>query len=341
MACSVRATAVFFVCLLVASQASARILGKDDVLDSTERSSDSPYDSKWPIMFFTIIAVHLGNTNSCVAGYTDAGEGFKICIPSWVALADDGSVLVGEAAKNHGVTDPQAAAFGFKRLLGKKYFSYDHEGIQRLAERVPYKIVESDEGGVSVELRSRATGVAKRLHISTAAAMVIAHLKTSAETYLSLKVHDAVLIVPDFTEGPRDAAMDAAAEFARLTTARIIDEPTAAAVSHGIHKWIRNEGNLLVVHVGGGATAASVLRYHDGVFERCGHGYDLHLGGDDIDQRIMDHFVELIQKKHGLDIRNDSIALGKLRTECERAKRNSALEMLPMSESVTRACRSR
>jgi heat shock protein 5 len=118
MACAARATAVFFVCLLVASQASAPILHKDDVLDGS--SSGSPYDSKWPIMFFPIVGVHLGNTNSCVAGYTDAGEGFKICIPSWVALADDGAILVGEAAKNHGAADPQAAAFGFKRLLGEK-----------------------------------------------------------------------------------------------------------------------------------------------------------------------------------------------------------------------------
>jgi heat shock protein 5 len=211
---------------------------------------------------------------------------------------------------------------------------------------VPYKIVESDAGGVNVELRSRATGVAKQLHVSTAVAIVVAHLKASAEAYLGLEVHDAVVIVPDyFSEGPQDEAMDAAAEFARLTTARIIDEPTAAAVSHGIHKWLRNEGTLLVVHVGGGTTVASVLKYHDGVFEGCGFRNDLLLGGDDFDQRIVDHFVELIQKKHGLDIRNDRIALGKLRTECERAKkelstRDVAHVRIPdtgLSEPLTRA----
>ena len=211
---------------------------------------------------------------------------------------------------------------------------------------MPYKIVESDFGGVDIELRSNATGVAMPLHVSTAAAMLVADLKARAETYLGLKVHDAVVIVPGyFYEGPRDAAMDAAAEFARLTTARIIDEPTAVAVSHGIHKWMRNDGNLLVLHVGGGTTDASVLRYHDGVFEGCGYKHDLHLGGDDFDQRITDHFVELIHKKHGLDIRNDTIALGKLRTECERAKkelstRDVAHIRVPgtgLSEPLTRA----
>ncbi|CAM0883547.1 unnamed protein product [Alopecurus aequalis] len=313
-----RATAIFFICLLVASQARARVRNKDD-----GSSSGSPYvDPKWPIMFFTIIAVHLGNTNSCVSGYTDAGEGFKICIPSWVAIADDGGFLVGEAAKKHGAADPQAAAFGFKRLLGRRFTGFDHEVIQRLADRVPYKIVESGAGGVNIELRSTATGRANRLDVSTAAALVVARLKASAETYLGLKVHDAVVTVPDyFYEGQRDAAMDAAAEFAGLTTARIIDEPTAAAVSHGIHKWLRNEGSLLVLHVGGGTTDASVLCYNDGVFQGCGCKRDLHLGGDDFDQRITDHFVELIQQKHDLDIRNDRIALGKLRTECERAKK--------------------
>ncbi|XP_066162725.1 heat shock 70 kDa protein BIP3-like [Oryza sativa Japonica Group] len=265
----------------------------------------------------TVIAVDLGNTNSCVAGYGDEADApplFRLCIPTSVAFTGDGDALVGEAAKNH-----PAAISGFKRLLGTRFGSPE---VRRAAEHLPYKIVDWCTMA-HIEVNAGAGGAARSVYASDVASMVIAELKARAEARLAgggKKVHNAVVTVPYyFSDGPREAAMNAA-RMAGLTTVRIIDEPTAAAVSHGLHHGrLRDGGNVLVLHVGGGTSAATVLTYDNAVFEAVASRHDAHLGGDDFDARIAGRFSQLIKRDHGGGV--DDIAPAKLKSQCELAKR--------------------
>lgn len=265
----------------------------------------------------TVIAVDLGNTNSCVAGYGDEADApplFRLCIPTSVAFTGDGDALVGEAAKNH-----PAAISGFKRLLGTRFGSPE---VRRAAEHLLYKIVDWCTMA-HIEVNAGAGGAARSVYASDVASMVIAELKARAEARLAgggKKVHNAVVTVPYyFSDGPREAAMNAA-RMAGLTTVRIIDEPTAAAVSHGLHHGrLRDGGNVLVLHVGGGTSAATVLTYDNAVFEAVASRHDAHLGGDDFDARIAGHFTQLIKRDHGGGV--DDIAPAKLKSQCELAKR--------------------
>ncbi|KAM3254261.1 hypothetical protein ACQJBY_048034 [Aegilops geniculata] len=265
------------------------------------------------------IAIDLGNTNSCVAGY-DHGHGqvetmFQLCIPTWVAFPGDGSVLVGEDAQNHA-----APIFGFKRLLGKRRnFEREEEDVRRLMARVPYKVVGRERPLVQVQMV--ADGAVNNLGADEITAMVLAKLRESAEAYLGRAIQEAIVTVPQQYNDPSRYSMLRAAELAGLRVTRMIDEPTAAAVAHGLHRKLRDEGNVLVLHIGGGTSDASVMSYVDGVFEFMGADEDPFFGGQDFDQRIVDHFVELIRKKHGKDLSNDKGALGRLRTACEQAKK--------------------
>ncbi|PNT65288.1 hypothetical protein BRADI_4g39850v3 [Brachypodium distachyon] len=303
---------------------------------------DSPLPSR-PFRLGSVIAVRLGNTRSCVSGYGNGHAGapvFRFCIPSWVAFSDDGAALVGEAAKDHAAANPQAAVFGFKRLLGK---TFGHEDVQR--ESFPYKIVykETSSTGTGIQVAKK-----QLLHVEDVAAMVLAELKCRAEAFLGHKVHYAVLTVPSyFRDASRLAAFDAVTS-AGLEPVRIIDEPTAAALAHGLHE---NEitKNVLVLHVGGGTAEATVLVHEDGVFEAIGTWHDAHLGGDDFDRRTANHFLQLIREKHSVDIGNDTAKLWKLRAECERAKKelsdrdvarvsvNSIVDGVDLFEPLTRA----
>ncbi|KAF0889470.1 hypothetical protein E2562_024529 [Oryza meyeriana var. granulata] len=264
----------------------------------------------------SVIAVDLGNTNSCVAGYSAADETaplFRLCIPTSVAFADDGAALVGESAKNH-----PAAISGFKRLLGRRFDSPD---VQRATDKLPYKIFDWCTR-THIEVKAGNGGAARSMYAADVASMVIAELKARGEAYLGGNVHNAVVTVPYyFSDGPREAAMNAA-RMAGLMTVRIIDEPTAAAVSHGLHRnKLRNGGNVLVLHVGGGTSDATVLTYDNAVFEALASRHDLHLGGDDFDDKIADHFVHLIKHSHGIDIADDDLAVAELKAQCERAKK--------------------
>uniref|UniRef100_J3NBG7 Uncharacterized protein n=1 Tax=Oryza brachyantha TaxID=4533 RepID=J3NBG7_ORYBR len=269
-----------------------------------------------PYRLGAVPPVDLGNTNSCVAGYGGAdGEStpmFRLCIPTSVAFTDDGATLVGEAAKNH-----PAAISGFKRLLGTRFDSPD---VRSAAEHLPYKIVD---WCTRTHIEVNAGGAAARsMYPSDVASIVIAELKARAEAHLGGEVHNAVVTVPYyFSDGPREAAMNAAA-MAGLMTARITGEPPAAAVSHGLHRnKLRDGGNVLVLHVGGGTSDTTVLTYDNAVFEAIASYHDLHLGGDDFDGKLADHFTQLIKHRHGIDIAGDDLAVAKLKAQCERAKK--------------------
>ncbi|XBH89664.1 hypothetical protein VPH35_081518 [Triticum aestivum] len=316
-------------CFLVLGQAQAGAFSGND---------ETPHSPS------PVIAIDLGNTNSCVAGYSH-GHGqesrflklthrgrtmFQLCIPTWVAFPGDGSVLVGEDAKNHA-----APIFGFKRLLGKRRdLEREEEDVRRLMARVPYKVVGRERPFVQVKMS--VDGAVKNLGADEITAMVLAKLRESTEQY----------------NDPSRYSMLRAAELAGLRVTRMIDEPTAAAVAHGLHSKLRDEGNVLVLHIGGGTSDASVMPYVDGVFEFMGADEDPFLGGQELDQRIVDHFVKLIRKKHGKDLMSNDdkgAALGRLRTACEQAKKalssqdlaefsiKSLVDGVDFSGSLTRA----
>ncbi|CAN6344444.1 unnamed protein product [Urochloa humidicola] len=270
----------------------------------------------------SVIAIHLGNTNSCVAGYGPGNTTFQFCIPSWVAFTDDGNTLVGEDARNHASADPESTVvFGFKRLLG---LGSDHwyEGgiVQAAIKRAPYKISTRDSDTPTIPVKSK-DGTVEQLDLMDVASMVISRLKNKAEEHLGRQVEYAVMTIPQHFSGvSRDTAYHAA-RIAMLDVVRTVPEPTAIAVAHGLHTKLREDGSALLLRVGGGTSDASVVTLMDGNFEVFGYWDEPFLGGDDFDQRIVDHFAKLIKTKHGKDISNDRIALGKLRTACEQAKK--------------------
>ncbi|CAN6344438.1 unnamed protein product [Urochloa humidicola] len=247
---------------------------------------------------------------------------FQHCIPSWVAFADDGAALVGEAAKTHADAHPEAAFSGFKRLLGLRRNYEDEEGVvQRLMERVPYKIGARNVVRPSIQVKATDGEVSRELDVEEVASIVVAELKKMAEDHLGRTVRRAVVTVPQHFHGPSAwSAMDAG-KIAGLDVVRTVPEPVAVAAAYGLRGKLREGGNALVLHVGGGTAEASVLTLMDGSLQIVANWNDPFLGGDDFDRRIVDHFVELIKAKHGEDISEDRVALRKLGVACERAKK--------------------
>ncbi|KAL6637703.1 hypothetical protein ACP70R_025275 [Stipagrostis hirtigluma subsp. patula] len=267
-----------------------------------------------------VIGIDLGTTYSCVGVYRNGhvdiianDQGNRIT-PSWVAFTDD-ERLVGEAAKNQAPLNPQRTIFDIKRLIGRRF---DDEEVQRDVRYLPYKVV--DKGGkpyVEVPMKGGERKVFSPEEIS---AMILSKMRETAESYLGQRVTDAVVTVPAyFNDAQRQATKDAST-IAGLNVPRIINEPTAAAIAYGLDKK-GAEMSVLVYDLGGGTFDVSVLSLDHGVFEVLATSGDTHLGGEDFDQRVMDHFIRLIKRKHGRDISKDGRALGKLRRECERAKR--------------------
>ena len=271
-----------------------------------------------------VIVIDLGNTNSCVAGYAPgkAETMFQFCIPSWVSFLGDGATLVGEAAKNHASAEPEVTAFGFKRLLGLTRYHWYEEGIvQRAIERFPYKIGtrSSDWPCIQVEARD---GTVKQHDLEDVASMVIAQLKVKAEEYLGRQVEYAIMTVPQHFSGPSKQDAENAAIIAGLEIVDMVSEPVAVAVADDLRRKLRKGSNALLLHVGGGTAHASVVTVMmDGSPGILSYRDDPFLGGDDFDQRIVDYFAKLVKMKHGKDISEDLVALGKLREACERAKK--------------------
>ncbi|CAI0441735.1 unnamed protein product [Linum tenue] len=270
----------------------------------------------------TVIGIDLGTTYSCVGVYKNGhveiianDQGNRIT-PSWVGFTDS-ERLIGEAAKNQAAVNPERTIFDVKRLIGRN----------------------------QVKIKDGETKIFSPEEIS---AMILVKMKETAEAFLGKKIKDAVVTVPAyFNDAQRQATKDAGV-IAGLNVARIINEPTAAAIAYGLDQK-GGEKNILVFDLGGGTFDVSILTIDNGVFEVLSTNGDTHLGGEDFDQRIMEYFIKLIKKKHGKDISKDNRALGKLRREAERAKRalssqhqvrveiESLFDGVDFSEPLTRA----
>ncbi|XP_037474268.1 heat shock 70 kDa protein BIP4-like [Triticum dicoccoides] len=264
-----------------------------------------------------VIGIDLGTTYSCVAVYRNgrveiiANEQGNRITPSWVAFTDSGERLIGEAAKNQAAANPLRTVYDAKRLIGKQFGDSE---VQRDMKLLPFKVVDKN-GKPHLEVEVKA-GDVRTLSPEEVSAMVLTRMKETAEAYLGEKVRDAVITIPAyFNDAQRQATKDAG-----LNVVRLINEPTAAAIAYGLDKVADGkERNVLVFDLGGGTFDVSVLALDGGVFEVLATNGDTHLGGEDFDQRVMDHFIRLVKRKHGVDISGDARALGKLRRECERA----------------------
>jgi molecular chaperone DnaK len=265
------------------------------------------------LMAGKVIGIDLGTTNSVVA-VMEGGqpavivnqEGARIT-PSIVAISKEGERLVGQVAKRQGVTNPENTVFSIKRFMGRK-----HDEVASEATRVPYKVVRAQNGDAWVESRGKTYSPPEM------SAMVLQKLKQAAEDYLGEKVTDAVITVPAyFNDAQRQATKDAGT-IAGLNVLRIINEPTAAALAYGLDKK-KNE-TIAVYDFGGGTFDISVLEVGEGVVEVKATNGDTHLGGDDLDDRIIDWLTAEFKKAEGLDLKKDRMALQRLKEGAEKAK---------------------
>ncbi len=262
-----------------------------------------------------ILGIDLGTTNSCVA-VMEGGDAKIInnpeggrTTPSMVALADNSERLVGQIAKRQAVTNPENTVFGIKRLIGRQY---DAKEVQDDTRVLPYKIEKAPNGDVRINLRGKLYSPAE---ISS---FILASIKNSAEDYLDEKVTDAVITVPAyFSDSQRQATKDAG-KIAGLNVLRIINEPTAASLAYGLDK--KTDEKIVVFDLGGGTFDVSVLEIGDGVFEVKATSGDTHLGGEDFDLRLVDYLADEFKKEQGIDLRNDKMALQRLKEAAEKAK---------------------
>ncbi len=262
-----------------------------------------------------IIGIDLGTTNSCVA-IVEGGDPVVIpnseggrTTPSIVAFTDSGERLVGQSAKRQAVTNPDNTFFAIKRLIGRKFHSKE---VQDDVKITPFKIVEGKGGDAAVS--SRGTVYAP----PEISAMVLQKMRQTAEDHLGETVSDAVVTVPAyFNDSQRQATKDAG-RIAGLNVLRIINEPTAACLAYGLDK--KKEEKVAVFDLGGGTFDISILEIAEGVFEVKATNGDTHLGGEDFDQRILDYLAGEFKKDQGIDLRNDKMALQRLKEAAEKAK---------------------
>ncbi|XP_064395096.1 endoplasmic reticulum chaperone BiP-like [Halichondria panicea] len=269
----------------------------------------------------TVIGIDLGTTYSCVGVYKNGrvdiianDQGNRIT-PSYVAFTADGERLIGDAAKNQLTSNPTNTVFDAKRMIGR---TWDDSNVQKDIKYWPFTVKQKNKKPhVQVDVK----GESKMFAPEEISAMVLGKMKEIAEEYLGHKVTHAVVTVPAyFNDAQRQATKDAGV-IAGLNVMRIINEPTAAAIAYGMDKK-DGEKNILVFDLGGGTFDVSLLTIDNGVFEVVATNGDTHLGGEDFDQRVMDHFIKLYKKKTGKDIRGDNRAVQKLRREVEKAKRS-------------------
>ncbi len=260
-----------------------------------------------------IIGIDLGTTNSVVS-FMEGGTAKVIpnkegsnTTPSIVSFDKDGKRLVGIMAKRQAVTNPENTIYSAKRFIGHKY---DH--VAKEAENLPYKIVKRANGDVGIIAQG------KEYTPQEISAAVLAHLKQVAEEYIGEPVTEAVITVPAyFNDSQRQATKDAG-KIAGLEVKRIINEPTAAALAYGEDK--KKKGNIVVFDFGGGTFDVSILEINDGVIEVKATNGDTHLGGDDIDQKLINYMIEEFKREHGIDLRKDKMALQRLKEAAEKAK---------------------
>jgi molecular chaperone DnaK len=262
-----------------------------------------------------VIGIDLGTTNSCVAvmdgknaKVIENAEGARTT-PSIIAFTDSDERLAGQPAKRQAVTNPEGTVFAVKRLIGRRF---DDPTVEKDKKLVPYKIVKGDNGDAWVEVHG------KKYSPSQISAMILQKMKETAEAYLGEKVEKAVITVPAyFNDAQRQATKDAG-KIAGLEVLRIINEPTAAALAYGLDK---KEGKTIAVYdLGGGTFDVSVLEIGDGVFEVKSTNGDTFLGGEDFDMRLVEYFAAEFKKEQGIDLKNDKLALQRLKEAAEKAK---------------------
>src|SRR3989449_2130030 len=262
-----------------------------------------------------VIGIDLGTTNSCVAvmegkntKVIENSEGMRTT-PSMVAFTESGERLVGQAATRQAVTNPENTFFAIKRLIGRRY---SDPVVKKDMDLVPYQIITGDNGDAWVESRS------KKYAPSQISAFILQKMKETAEAYLGETVTQAVITVPAyFNDSQRQATKDAG-RIAGLEVLRIINEPTAAALAYGMEK--KGTGVIAVYDLGGGTFDISVLEIGDGVFEVKSTNGDTFLGGEDFDKKIIDYLADEFKKEQGIDLRNDRLALQRLKEAAEKAK---------------------
>jgi len=295
-----------------------------------------------------VIGIDLGTTYSCVGIFKNGrveiiqNEMGNRITPSYVGYTDE-EKLVGEAAKNQASLNPTRTIYVVKRLMGRKF---DDKEVQRDMKYVPYKVVsKSGKPYISIETNSGQ----KTLSPEEVSAMILTKMKEVAEAYLGREVKYAVVTVPAyFNDAQRQATKDAGL-IAGLDVLRIINEPTAAAIAYGLDKKA-GEKNIIVFDLGGGTFDVSLLTIDDGVFEVVATAGDTHLGGEDFDQRLTEHFSKIFKKQNkGTDLKKDARALQKLKAEVEKAKRDLSsvhqvkvtiegiMDGIDFSETITRA----
>jgi heat shock protein 1/8 len=298
------------------------------------------------------VGIDLGTTYSCVAVMRPGGDVEIIAndqgnrtTPSYVAFTDS-ERLIGEAAKNQAAVNPVNTIFDAKRLIGR---AFTDEAVVRDCKTWPF-VVSCDDGKTMIHVTH--LGEEKRLSAEEISSMILVKMKQTAEAYLGEEVNNAVITVPAyFNDQQRQATKDAGA-IAGLNVLRIINEPTAAAIAYGLsmaNKEKTEEHNVLIFDLGGGTFDVSLLAIDGGVFEVRATAGDTHLGGEDFDQRIMDHFVKEFKRKHKQDIQSNKRSMRRLRTACETAKRtlssstkasieiDSLFEGIDFHSSLTRA----
>lgn len=262
-----------------------------------------------------IIGIDLGTTNSAFA-YMVAGKPEVITnaegnrtTPSVVAINKKGERLVGQVAQRQRVTNAEKTIYGVKRLIGRKFS--DHE-VQKDHDIMPYKIVKNGDG-VAVQMGD------KDYTPEEISAMILSKIKADAEAFLGEKVTEAVITVPAYFDDSQRQATKDAGKIAGLEVKRIINEPTAAALAYGLEG--KKEEKIAVFDLGGGTFDVSILELGDGVFEVRATNGDTHLGGEDFDNRIVNHFIDIFKQNEGIDLKSDKAAMQRLKDEAEKAKK--------------------
>ncbi len=269
-----------------------------------------------------LLGIDLGTTNSCVA-VMEGGEPVVIpnaegarTTPSIVAINKSGERLVGEVAKRQAITNPENTVYSIKRFMGRKF---DDPEVDRDKRLMPYKVVRASNGDAWVEVQG------KQYSAPEISAMILQKLKADSEAYLGERVTQAVITVPAyFNDAQRQATKDAG-RIAGLEVLRIINEPTAASLAYGLDK--KKDERIAVYDLGGGTFDISILELGDGVFEVKSTNGDTHLGGDDFDQRIINWLADEFRKEQGIDLRQDRMALQRLKEAAEKAKKELSSSM--------------
>src|SRR5690606_14595436 len=261
-----------------------------------------------------IIGIDLGTTNSCVSVMEGNepvvipnAEG-KRTTPSVIAFVEGGEIKVGDPAKRQAVTNPTKTVYSIKRFMGNKYSE-----SQKEAERVPYKVVKGDNDTPRVDIDGRLYTPQEL------SAMILQKMKKTAEDYLGTTVTEAVITVPAYFNDSQRQATKEAGEIAGLKVRRIINEPTAAALAYGLDKKGKDQ-KIVVFDFGGGTHDVSILELGDGVFEVLSTDGDTHLGGDDVDEKIINWLADEFKAEEDLDLRKDAMALQRLKEAAEKAK---------------------